>query len=209
MQGTKHGLVSLAHATSGDLLENTRTPTVLPRRFLPGFLLAAVLPFVALGLFMLVNLFAHPENGFRMLQMLPFHVIPFGSETTASILVFQGVPLTVIVAFLLISDLATSLPFIAIANGSRQVPLLGRWVAGMENRGAAFYNKHAWVRRLGPYGIAGFVALPLAGTGSTVGVLLGRASGFPTLVIASCVAAGALVRWIILVSAFAGVSLLF
>ncbi len=200
--------MSLAHATSGGLLEGPRTPTVLPRRFMPGFMLAAVLPFVALGLFLVVNLLAHPENGVRMLQMLPFHVIPFGSETTASILVFQDVPLVIIVAFLLMSDLATSLPFIALANGSRQVPLLGGWVARMEDRGAAFYNKHGWVRRLGPYGLAGFVALPLAGTGSTIGVLLGRASGFPNIMIAGCVAAGALLRWTLLVGAFAGVSLL-
>ncbi len=181
----------------------------LRTRFLPLFLLAAVLPFVVLGLFLMVNMLAHPEYGLRMLQILPFHLIPFGSETTASLLVLQGVPLGAIVLFLLISDLATSLPFIAIANGSRNVPLLGRFVTRMENRGAAFYAKHSWVRRLGPFGLAGFVALPLAGTGATIGVLMGRATGFPNLVVAACVAAGSLVRWMAIVGAVSGIALLF
>ena len=182
---------------------------MLRQRFMPAFLLAAVLPVIALGVFLVINLLAQPETGLRLLKILPVHVIPFGSETSVALLVLQGIPLVLIVSFLILSDLATSLPFIALANGSRNLPLLGRYITRVEARGAAFYTKHQWLRRLGAFGLPGFVALPLAGTGSTIGVLVGRAVGMPSLLVAGCVAAGALVRWTLFVGAVAGVAMLF
>jgi hypothetical protein len=190
-------------------VESSHPAAVLRQRFMPVFLLAAVLPIIVLGAFLLINFLAHPEIGLRMLKNLPVHMIPFGSETSVALLVLQGIPLALIIFFLLLSDLATSLPFIALANGSRNVPILGRWVTRLEAKGTAFYAKHEWFRRLGALGLAGFVALPLAGTGSTMGVLIGRASGMPSLLVATCVAMGALLRWSLFVGAVAGASMLF
>lgn len=157
-----------------------------------------------LGVFLLVR----PDVGLAMLRILPLQLVPLGSESSVAVLVFQGMPLPILLAFLCMSDLATSMPFLVCADALQRLPLVGGLVTAMRSKGSAFHARHGWLQRLGPLGLLVFVAVPLSGTGTTVGVLVGRVAGFGSYAIAGAVMAGTLLRWGFVVGGIALVGLL-
>jgi uncharacterized membrane protein len=174
-----------------------------PRR---AEILIGLLPVVCLWTFLGILIGLRPDIGIGMLRLLPLQVLPAGPESALGVLVYSGTPWLALYTFLVLADLATSLPLLALTGYLQRRPRLGRFLGRLEARGLRFYERHPWLRRLGPLGLAVFVSFPISGTGSTVGVLVGRVLAFPTLAIAPAVVLGTLVRWAAVVGGVFAVS---
>lgn len=169
----------------------------------PAVRALAVAPALALVVYLVAFLVWSPELGVSMLRILPIHMIPMGSESSVVVLIMDGMPLSALFVFLCISDLTMSMPFLIITEAAKRMPVLGSTLTRMEAKGASFYRKHDWLKRLGPFGLMVFVALPLSGTGTTMGVLVGRVAGFSAPQIAIAVLAGTVLRWSFVVGGIA------
>jgi uncharacterized membrane protein len=85
-----------------------------------------------------------------------------------------------------------------------RIPILGRWISFLVQNGSNYLSKHRWIERFCFIGLATFVFLPLQGSGSIGGSILGRILGMNPSKIFSAVLAGTILQsYIIGMSMFA------
>jgi len=84
-------------------------------------------------------------------------------------------------------DIATALGVLGGIHHLYRVPGVGRGMAAARDSSALLLQRNPWMKRLAFATLAGFVAVPINGTGALVGALLGRLMGLtrPALVIAT------------------------
>jgi uncharacterized membrane protein len=74
-------------------------------------------------------------------------------------------------------DLATALGVLGGIQHLYRVPGIGRRMASARDSSARLLQRNPWMHRIAFLTLAGFVAVPLNGTGALVGALLGRMMG--------------------------------
>ena len=88
-------------------------------------------------------------------------------------------------------DLATALGVLGGVHALYRVPGLGRRMADARDSSAVLLQRSPWMHRIAFLALAGFVAVPLNGTGALVGALLGRTMGLSRVAIVAATACGA------------------
>jgi len=104
----------------------------------------------------------------------------------------DGAPLGVwaLAALVVYADAATALFMLANLHHLDRVRVLGRHLASAHETARGVLRANPWMRRLMWSGITGFVAIPFQGTGSVLGVLLGRILGLTHASIFSAIVVG-------------------
>ena len=95
-----------------------------------------------------------------------------------------------IAAMVVFGDLSTAFILVANMHHLYKMPALGKRLAALRKAGHQVLATHKWMRRAAEFGIIVFVALPFQGTGSVLGVFLGRILGLSRRVLVLCIAAG-------------------
>ncbi|MBN2719063.1 MAG: small multi-drug export protein [Deltaproteobacteria bacterium] len=95
-----------------------------------------------------------------------------------------------IAAMVLFGDLSTAFILVANMHHLYKMPAFGPRLAALRKAGHQVLATHKWMRRAAEFGIIVFVALPFQGTGSVLGVFLGRILGLSRRVLVLCIAAG-------------------
>jgi len=90
-------------------------------------------------------------------------------------------------------DLATACFLVANIEALNRIPALGPKIAAAHEAGHRVLMNQSWMRRAAFYGMIVFISLPFQGTGSVIGVLIGRILG--------------LTRWAMVLAVIAGSSL--
>lgn len=83
-------------------------------------------------------------------------------------------PLAAVVVW---GDMATVCFLIANIEALHRIPRLGVRIAHAHTMGHQVLKNHPWMRRAAEVGLILFIALPFQGTGSVIGVILGRILG--------------------------------
>ena len=96
----------------------------------------------------------------------------------------------VIAALVVYIDLATALGVLGGIQHLYRVPGVGRRMEAARASSARLLQRNPWMHRIAFATLAGFVAVPLNGTGALVGALLGRLMGLSRLAIVTATACG-------------------
>lgn len=96
-------------------------------------------------------------------------------------------PLAAIVVW---GDMATVCFLVANIEALNRIPRLGTRIAQAHAAGHQVLATHTWMRRAAELGLIVFIALPFQGTGSVIGVILGRILGLSRGAIVLSVFAG-------------------
>lgn len=89
-------------------------------------------------------------------------------------------------------DLATALGVLGGIHHLYKVPGLGRRLVMARDSSALLLQRNPWMHRIAILTLAGFVAVPLNGTGALVGALLGRTMGLARVAIVAATACGSI-----------------
>ncbi len=89
-------------------------------------------------------------------------------------------------------DLATALGVLGGIQHLYRVPGVGRWMERARTSSATLLRDHSWMHRIAFLTLAGFVAVPLNGTGALVGALMGRLMGLSRVAIVTATACGSI-----------------
>lgn len=90
-------------------------------------------------------------------------------------------------------DLATALGVLGGIHHLYRVPGLGRRLMAARDSSALLLARNPWMHRIAVLTLAGFVAVPLNGTGALVGALLGRTMGLSRVAVVAATACGSVV----------------
>ena len=149
-------------------------------------------PFLAFGLILLLValLWGGPAMGFIAGMTVG------GFVGGGKLVVFAGAidtapmgpwPIALMVLF---GDLSTAFILVANMHHLYKMPALGNRLAAARKAGHQVLATHKWMRRAAEFGLIVFVALPFQGTGSVLGVFLGRILGLSRRVLVLCIGAG-------------------
>jgi len=190
----------LAHEFAADLRLARRPVTKVA-----GVAARVVGPLMLMASFLAgVYLFA-PALWERMLGLLAFYLTPLGAEAGVPVGLHLGIPPALIVALIVLADLQFALLFLLNGDYLKRVPKIGVWLRKVETKAQKLYAKHAIMSKAGFVGLAVFVMLPLAGTGSMSGTVIGKLMGFGPVKALLAVAVGSLMRSVGFVLACLGV----
>jgi len=87
-------------------------------------------------------------------------------------------------------DLATACFLVANIDYLNRIPSLGPKIVKAHEAGHRVLLTHPWMRRAAFFGMISFIAVPFQGTGSVIGVLIGRILGLTRTAIVLAVIAG-------------------
>jgi len=93
-------------------------------------------------------------------------------------------------ALVVYMDLATTLVVLGGIHHVFRLPGIGTRIASSRDASARMLERNPWMRRIASLSLAGFVAVPLNGTGALVGAALGRMMGLTRGAIVASVAGG-------------------
>jgi uncharacterized membrane protein len=97
-----------------------------------------------------------------------------------------------IAALVVYIDIATALILLAGIHHLDRLPGLGRRLANARASSARMLAHSPWMHRVAWLTLAGFVAVPLNGTGALVGAVLGRTLGLSRVAIVAATACGSI-----------------
>lgn len=170
-----------------------------------GVMARLVGPFMLVTTFLAgVYLFA-PQMWERILGLIAFYLTPFGAEAGVPVGLHMGIPPALLVTLIVLVDLQFALLFLLNGDYAKRLPRIGLWLAKTEAKARAFYAKHAIMSKAGFVGLAVFVMVPLAGTGSMSATVIGKMMGFSPFKALLAIALGSVARSLGFVFAYLGV----
>ena len=95
-----------------------------------------------------------------------------------------------IAALVVYIDLATALGVLGGIHHLYRIPVLGRRMIAARDSSARLLQRNAWMHRIAFVTLAGFIAVPLNGTGALVGALLGRTMGLSRVALVAATGLG-------------------
>ena len=149
-------------------------------------------PLVGFGLILLVvGVIVHPGAAGFLLSVAAGTFVGGGKLVILAGAVEQApVGHWEIAALVVYIDLATALGVLGGIHHLYRLPGLGRWMLVARDSSAWLLQRNPWMRRLAFLTLAGFVAVPLNGTGALVGALLGRTMGLSRVALLAATALG-------------------
>ena len=118
-------------------------------------------------------------------------VPPAGLESVVPVGVALGIHPVLMAYLVTVVDLACAAFILWNFELARRLPLLGRYVAAVERRGARLLDASASVRAGLWVALILFIAIPFKGSGGITGAIIGRAVGMRPLPLLTALATGA------------------
>jgi len=161
------------------------------RIFIPVFLLIGVI-------FILYSVYDY-DTFLELVGLMALYFIPpAGKESLIPAAIALGIPWFTICAVLTLIDIVCCLFMLWNFEVLVKVPILGPRLIQLMRKGSAFLASHAWLERLYLVGLALFVFLPLQGTGSISGTVLGKMAGMPSIEIFCAISFGSALHSIVI-----------
>jgi len=151
------------------LLENESQMRMMIKFFSP-FWLAIIFVFI------LIICYPNDVGNLGYLFFIYFFT-PLGMEIGVSVGLGLGIDVHLVVLFMLVIDGLSAMFLIWNLDYSRLIPGIGRLIKYSEEKGSKALKKYKWVDRLAFLGLVLFVMIPLYGTGSILGTIVGRILG--------------------------------
>lgn len=175
------------------MTEWIRIPDVQERY--PGAYRAILLavPFI-LGILLILALrVVYDYNRFIQIAglVLLYFIPPAGKETIIPAAIALGFPWQVICFSITYIDLISCLFMLWNFDLICRIPVIGGWILSLVQNGTDYLSRHPWIERFCFIGLATFVFLPLQGSGSVGGSILGRILGMSPVRIFLAITAGA------------------
>ncbi|WP_146199747.1 small multi-drug export protein [Methanospirillum stamsii] len=169
-------------------------------------LLLFVIPFI-LGALLILTLWIMYDNP-QFIQIVSliflYFIPPAGKESIIPAAIALGFSWQTVCFVFTYVDMVLCLFMLWNFNFVCKIPILGRWVYFLVQNGSNYLSKHSWVERFCFMGLITFIFLPLQGSGSIGGSILGRILGMSPYQIFTAVFIGTMVQsYLIGVSMFA------
>lgn len=169
-------------------------------------LLLFTIPFILGALLILTLWIMYDNQQFIQIVSLIFLYFfpPAGKESIIPAAIALGFSWQTVCYVFTYVDMVLCLFMLWNFNFVCKIPILGRWVYFLVQNGSNYLSKHSWVERFCFMGLVTFVFLPLQGSGSIGGSILGRILGMSPYQIFTAVFIGTMVQsYLISVSMFA------
>jgi uncharacterized membrane protein len=122
--------------------------------------------------------FIFPNDIFNLIILFGVYFIsPLGMEIGVPIGIGLGLNPFLVVGFMLLVDALSAMFLIWNLDYTRLIPFIGKLIKKTEEKGSNYLKKQQWIERLAFLGLVGFVMIPLYGTGSILGSIVGRIMG--------------------------------
>ncbi|PWR73437.1 hypothetical protein DLD82_09290 [Methanospirillum stamsii] len=165
-----------------------------------------MIPFI-LGALLILTLWIMYDNP-QFIQIVSliflYFIPPAGKESIIPAAIALGFSWQTVCFVFTYVDMVLCLFMLWNFNFVCKIPILGRWVYFLVQNGSNYLSKHSWVERFCFMGLITFIFLPLQGSGSIGGSILGRILGMSPYQIFTAVFIGTMVQsYLIGVSMFA------
>ena len=152
-------------------------------------------PVLLCGIFMLFAYLVIPFTEFTALlgMMVAYVVPPAGRETVIPLSILIGIPWWLIASTLALLDFAGALFMAWNFPLVLRIPIAGPWIARFMTGGKHYLNQHPWLEKLYFIGLVLFVCLPIEGSGSIVGTIIGRMLGMTKMQVLTCITLGGVI----------------
>jgi hypothetical protein len=149
-------------------------------------------PFIAFGLFLLAVKILLSIKAMWFIAGMTVGGFVGGGKLVVLAGAIDNAPMSTwaIASMVLFGDISTAVILVANMHHLYKMPALGKRLAAARKAGHQVLATHKWMRRAAEFGIVVFVALPFQGTGSVLGVFLGRILGLSRRVLVLSIAAG-------------------
>ena len=112
--------------------------------------------------------------------ILVYFIPPAGKESIIPAAIAMGIPWITICISISIIDIISCLFMLWNFEVIGMIPFIGPHITRLMRKGSQTLEKHTWLERLYFFGLIFFVFLPLQGTGSISGTILGKMAGTRT-----------------------------
>ncbi|MFH0967599.1 MAG: small multi-drug export protein [Methanobacteriota archaeon] len=123
--------------------------------------------------------------------ILVYFIPPAGKESIIPAAIAMGIPLITICISISFIDIISCLFMLWNFDVLVLLPFVGQYIPRLMRRGSQTLAKHTWLERVCFIGLIFFVFIPLQGTGSVSGTILGKMAGMPPLEIFLAISIGA------------------
>jgi uncharacterized membrane protein len=164
------------------------------------------IPFLMGAAFFLLLYSAYDYNTFLQIfgLTLVYYIPPSGKESIIPAAIALGVPWMTICITMSFIDIITCLFLLWNFDILGLIPFIGPYLTRLMQRGSRMLKERPWLERLYFIGLIFFVFLPLQGTGSISGTILGKMAGMPPFEIFCATGFGAILQsFLIGLSAYA------
>lgn len=162
---------------------------------------------VLLGVLLIVTLrIMYTSQQFIQIISLVFlyFIPPAGKESIIPAAIALGFPWQVVCFVFTYIDMILCLFMLWNFDFICKIPIIGKWIYFIVQNGSDFLSRHQWVERFCFIGLVTFVFVPLQGSGSVGGSILGRILGINPIHIFFAVLTGTILQsYIIGVSMYA------
>ncbi len=169
-------------------------------------ILRLIIPFLMGTGLILVLYSIYDYNTFLQIfgLILVYFIPPAGKESIIPAAIAMGIPLVTICVSISLIDIICCLFMLWNFDVLVFLPFVGKYIPGLMRKGSQTLAKHTWLERVCFIGLIFFVFLPLQGTGSISGTILGKMAGMPPLEIFCAISIGATLQsFLIGLSAYA------
>lgn len=159
-------------------------------------LLLFAIPFI-LGILLILTLrIIYDNQQFIQIVSLIFlyFIPPAGKESIIPAAIALGFSWQTVCFIFTYVDMALCLFMLWNFDFVCKIPILGRWIYFLVQNGSNYLSNHRWVERFCFIGLITFVFLPLQGSGSIGGSILGRILGMNPFQIFTAVLIGTLLQ---------------
>lgn len=156
-------------------------------------ILRLIIPFL-LGTGLILILYSiYDYNTFLQIfgLILVYFIPPAGKESIIPAAIAMGIPWMTICISISIIDIISCLFMLWNFDILVLLPFVGQYIPRLMRRGSQTLAKHTWLERVYFIGLVFFVFVPLQGTGSVSGTILGKMAGMPPLEIFCAISLGA------------------
>jgi len=123
--------------------------------------------------------------------ILVYFIPPAGKESIIPAAIAMGIPWITICISISFIDIISCLFMLWNFDVLVLLPFVGQYIPRLMQRGRQTLAKHTWLERVCFIGLIFFVFVPLQGTGSISGTILGKMAGMPPLEIFCAISIGA------------------
>ncbi|MBA5942717.1 MAG: small multi-drug export protein [Methanophagales archaeon] len=162
----------------------------LAKLFIPLGIAAAAILFFAF--------FVDPKMKGKFLTVLLAYMTPLGGPLIAAPLGIALLTPVVYIAFIVFTDALFALFLVWNFDYTKKLPVIGKFVERLGEKGEETLEKHKWTKRLGFIGVVFLIMYPIA-AGAGIGSVVGRLIGLSPLLTWIAVVLGTFLQATILV----------
>ncbi len=153
------------------------------------------IPLAICGIYLLLLSLVLPLPEFLLIfgMMVAYVVPPAGRETVIPVSILLGIPWWLIASTLAFLDFAGGLFMAWNFSLVQKIPFVGEWITRFMTAGRVYLDRRPWLERFYLLGLILFVSMPLEGSGSIVGSIIGRMLGMGRTEVLACITIGGII----------------